>query len=65
MEGEYTFHEVVYLDGKPGLTAVKKVTSAQYDFYLFRWDAAFNLNETMLLPEATTWPIRKIRSSPT
>ena len=23
MEGEYTFHEVVYLDGKPGLTAVK------------------------------------------
>lgn len=51
MEGEYTFHEVVYLDGKPGLTAVKKVTSAQYDFCLFRWDAAFNLNETMLLPE--------------
>ena len=33
MEGEYTFHEVVYLDGKPGLTAVKKVTSAQYDFF--------------------------------
>lgn len=51
MEGEYTFHEVVYLDGKPGLTAVKKVTSAQYDFCLFRWDAAFNLSETMLLPE--------------
>lgn len=51
MEGEYTFHEVVYLDRKPGLTAVKKVTSAQYDFCLFRWDAAFNLSETMLLPE--------------
>lgn len=55
MEGEYTFHEVAYLDGKPGLTAVKEVTNTQgylqYDFYLFQWDANFNLNETMLLPE--------------
>lgn len=55
MEGEYTFHEVVYLDGKPGLTAVKKFINSQgyqqYDFYLFQWDANFNLNETMLLPE--------------
>jgi len=25
MEGEYTFHEVVYLDGKPGLTASEKI----------------------------------------
>lgn len=56
MEGEYTFHEVVYLDGKPGLTAVKEVTNTQgylqYDFYLFQWDADFNLNETMLVPES-------------
>ena len=55
MEGEYTFHEVVYLDGKPGLTAVKKFINSQgyqqYDFYLFQWDANFNLNETMILPE--------------
>lgn len=55
MEGEYTFQEVAYLDGKPGLTAVKEVTNTQgylqYDFYLFQWDANFNLNETMLLPE--------------
>ncbi|HAC43853.1 MAG TPA: hypothetical protein DCE73_11750 [Paraprevotella xylaniphila] len=55
MEGEYTFHEVAYLDGKPGLTAVKEVTNTQgylqYDFYLFQWDANFNLNGTMLLPE--------------
>lgn len=55
LEGEYTFHEVAYLDGKPGLTAVKEVTNTQgylqYDFYLFQWDANFNLNETMLLPE--------------
>ena len=55
MEGEYTFHEVAYLDGKPGLTAVKEVTNTQgylqYDFYLFQWDANFNLSEIMLLPE--------------
>lgn len=46
---------MVYLDGKPGLTAVKKFINSQgyqqYDFYLFQWDANFNLNETMLLPE--------------
>lgn len=55
MEGEYTFHEVVYLDRKPGLTAVKKFINSQgtqqYDFYLFQWDANFNLSEIMLLPE--------------
>lgn len=55
MEGEYTFHEVVYLDGKPGLTAVKEFINdkgyMQYDLYLFQWDTDFNLTETMLVPE--------------
>lgn len=55
MEGEYTFHEVAYLDGKPGLTAVKEFINdkgyMQYDLYLFQWDTDFNLTETMLVPE--------------
>lgn len=55
MDGQYTFHEVVYLDGKPGLTAVKEYVHEEgymkYDFYLLQWDAGFNLTETMLLPD--------------
>lgn len=55
MDGQYTFHEVVYLDRKPGLTAVKEYVHEEgymkYDFYLLQWDAGFNLKETMLLPD--------------
>lgn len=55
MEGEYTFHEVIYPDGRPGLTAVKEFINdegyVQYDLYLFQWDADFNLTETMLVPD--------------
>lgn len=55
MDGQYTFHEVVYLGGKPGLTAVKEYVHEEgymkYDFYLLQWDAGFNLKETMLLPD--------------
>ena len=55
IDGQYTFHEVVNLDGKPGLTAVKKYINEdgymKYDFNLFQWDTNFNLTETMLLPD--------------
>lgn len=55
IDGQYTFHEVVNLDGKPGLTAVKEYKNEdgymKYDFNLFQWDTNFNLTETMLLPD--------------
>lgn len=55
LDGDYTFHDIVWPDGHPALCAVREYMTGEgymtHSFTAITWDAAFDLTETSLLPE--------------